>query len=598
MTAILHRAPRGDGPAPRDAARFRIDGVKTSLGIWALGSMITRFVPGGYQPEHAERDDRRPGAPRGRRARRPDGRLRVPLPAGAVRRQPRRGPRGARRPRDLLRRDRAPPRPALRPGRARLARPGDPRRGACAGRVDAADFAGRIGAHFIIWPGIEGYNYPFQTPYAESWEWFIEGIGQAAETCARARREALPRAQELRAGDEDPHAQHRHDAARDPQAARPGDRQRAGQHGLAAPAHERRDPRRVRGAARRRGAARPPARELAAGATFDDDNMVGATAFMETLELAVELRRAGYGRERRAARLRPLPVHRGRGRGRASAACCSGGSSTSVAAQIDDEALREAQSPEGRGARLRDRLRGARRVSEVAELARAARRDRLGQPRPRSRRGRARARSRASWPGGARRPGSRSSVEEAAPGRPNVVATARGIGRWPLAAAERAHRHGRRRRAWSGRSSRASRRAGSTGAAPYDMKGALAAIMVAGGAGARARAPRRRRRDGGRRRGGRRASARRRSSASRRADAAIVTEPTEERVVRRAQGVRRPSRSRPHGRGGARLASRSRRRRDRRDGPGARPASTELDARLRAGRGPSAARAPARCTRR
>ena len=28
---------------------------------------------------------------------------------------------------------------------------------------------------------------------------------------------------------------------------------------------------------------------------FDDDNMVGATAFMETLELALELRRAGYG---------------------------------------------------------------------------------------------------------------------------------------------------------------------------------------------------------------------------------------------------------------------------------------------------------------
>ena len=30
--------------------------------------------------------------------------------------------------------------------------------------------------------------------------------------------------------------------------------------------------------------------------TFDDDNMVGATAFMETLELAVELRRAGLRR--------------------------------------------------------------------------------------------------------------------------------------------------------------------------------------------------------------------------------------------------------------------------------------------------------------
>ena len=26
---------------------------KTSLGIWAFGSMVTRFVPGGYQPEYA-----------------------------------------------------------------------------------------------------------------------------------------------------------------------------------------------------------------------------------------------------------------------------------------------------------------------------------------------------------------------------------------------------------------------------------------------------------------------------------------------------------------------------------------------------------------
>ena len=27
--------------------------LKTSLGIWAFGSMVTRFVPAGYQPEHA-----------------------------------------------------------------------------------------------------------------------------------------------------------------------------------------------------------------------------------------------------------------------------------------------------------------------------------------------------------------------------------------------------------------------------------------------------------------------------------------------------------------------------------------------------------------
>ncbi len=27
--------------------------MRTSLGIWALGPMVTRFVPGGYQPQHA-----------------------------------------------------------------------------------------------------------------------------------------------------------------------------------------------------------------------------------------------------------------------------------------------------------------------------------------------------------------------------------------------------------------------------------------------------------------------------------------------------------------------------------------------------------------
>ena len=29
------------------------NGLKTSLGIWAFGSMVTRFVPGGYKPEYA-----------------------------------------------------------------------------------------------------------------------------------------------------------------------------------------------------------------------------------------------------------------------------------------------------------------------------------------------------------------------------------------------------------------------------------------------------------------------------------------------------------------------------------------------------------------
>ena len=28
--------------------------MKTSLGIWAFGPMVTRFVPMGYQPDHTE----------------------------------------------------------------------------------------------------------------------------------------------------------------------------------------------------------------------------------------------------------------------------------------------------------------------------------------------------------------------------------------------------------------------------------------------------------------------------------------------------------------------------------------------------------------
>src|SRR5882757_2962041 len=45
---------------------------------------------------------------------------------------------------------------------------------------EGIDLAAETGAHFIIWPGIEGYNYPFQTPYASSWQRFIDAVGEAA----------------------------------------------------------------------------------------------------------------------------------------------------------------------------------------------------------------------------------------------------------------------------------------------------------------------------------------------------------------------------------------------------------------------------------
>jgi xylose isomerase len=40
------------------------------------------------------------------------------------------------------------------------------------------DLAGSIGANFIIWPGAEGYNYPFQRHYAETWRRFVDGIAE------------------------------------------------------------------------------------------------------------------------------------------------------------------------------------------------------------------------------------------------------------------------------------------------------------------------------------------------------------------------------------------------------------------------------------
>jgi xylose isomerase len=34
---------------------------------------------------------------------------------------------------------------------------------------------------FIIWPGSEGYNYPFQRAYAETWARFLDGIAEIAQ---------------------------------------------------------------------------------------------------------------------------------------------------------------------------------------------------------------------------------------------------------------------------------------------------------------------------------------------------------------------------------------------------------------------------------
>src|SRR2546430_9436338 len=73
--------------------------------------------------------------------------------------------------------------------------------------------------------------------------------------------------------------------------------------------------------------------------TFDDDNMVGATAFMETLELALELRRANYGSNGGRLGVGLYPVTEGQGAagegagahvGVVDARCCAAVGDTSV----------------------------------------------------------------------------------------------------------------------------------------------------------------------------------------------------------------------------------------------------------------------------
>ena len=267
--------------------------MKTSLGIWAFGSMATRFVPAGYKPELANQTT----SERVRRA--VDGlgdlmdgyEFHYPQELNAENLDE---VRGALDGHDIyclasgLHLDQ-------RFGKGGLISPDPATRGeAVKQTLDAIDFAGELGAHFIIWPGIEGYNYPFQTPYAESWHWFVDGIGQAAERCRERgillfleHKNSEPAMKILmRNVGMTLHVIHKLRAQGVDNVKVNMDWQHLLMNGESLGEY-----------------AAMLAAEGVLGhqhansgwGTFDDDNMVGALAFMETLELAVELRRAGYG---------------------------------------------------------------------------------------------------------------------------------------------------------------------------------------------------------------------------------------------------------------------------------------------------------------
>jgi xylose isomerase len=269
--------------------------MRTSLGIWALGPMVTRFVPGGYQPEHAY--DREPTAAKVARAVSGLGDLMDGYEFHY--------------PQELSEENLAEVQAALeghdiaciatglhldpRFGKGGLSSP-DPgiRRDAIEISLHAAEFAGSVGAALICWPGIEGYNYPFQTDYTRSWNDFLDGMGQLAERCR-----ALGVPLYLEHKNSEPamkifmrnigmtlHVIHTLRRAGIDGVQVNMDWQHLIMNGENLAEY----------AALLQSEGLLGHQHANSGwGTFDDDNMVGATAFMETLELALELRQAGYG---------------------------------------------------------------------------------------------------------------------------------------------------------------------------------------------------------------------------------------------------------------------------------------------------------------
>jgi xylose isomerase len=315
--------------------------LKTSLGIWALGPMITRFVPSGYQPQWKSEStvEKVTRAVAGLGDLIDDYEFHYPQElnednAEAIKSAL--GGHGIYCIATGLHLD-----PLF--GKGGLCSPDASVRGEALRRTLAAvDMAGRLRANFIIWPGIEGYNYPFQTPYRESWAWLVEGIGVAAQRCKEhginlflEHKNSEPAMKILmRNIGMTLHIIHKLRAQGLDNVKVNMDWQHLLMNGENLAEY----------AAMLAGEGLLGHQHANSGwGTFDDDNMVGATAFMETLELAVELRRAGYGDngERLGFDLYPYTENAIEAVRRS---VLQWRFIDSVASRIDDAALREAQS--------------------------------------------------------------------------------------------------------------------------------------------------------------------------------------------------------------------------------------------------------------
>ncbi|MFI5273958.1 MAG: sugar phosphate isomerase/epimerase family protein [Ktedonobacterales bacterium] len=269
--------------------------VKNSVGIWAFGPNATRFVPPGYHPEVTHEDM----VTRTRRvvdglADLIDG-LEYHYP-GELSEDTLEAVRAALGPMDIyciaagLHPD-----PIYKLGA--LTNPDTQLRArGIATLKRGIDLAAEVGAHFILWPGAEGYNYNFQREYRVTWDRFITGVAELVDHAAakgvtvllehknsepamnilmrnigmclyvidRVRREGVDTSH-LRVNMDWQHLIMNGENLAEYAALLASEGKMGHQHANSG------------------------------WGTFDDDNMTGASFFMQTLELAMVLQDTGYG---------------------------------------------------------------------------------------------------------------------------------------------------------------------------------------------------------------------------------------------------------------------------------------------------------------
>jgi len=204
--------------------------------------------------------------------------------------------------------------------------------------------AAAMGAKFIIWPGGEGYNYPFQVLYGEAWEQFISAIaeivswanehgvvvllehknsepamrilmrdiGMTLYVINKVKEKGVP-IHNLKINMDWQHLIMNGEHLAEYAALLARENLLGHQHGNSG------------------------------WGNFDDDNMVGASFFMETLGLAIELRRAGYGKNGERIGLDLFPYTEDQIEA-VRRSIYQWEFIDSIAAKVNDKALRQAQA--------------------------------------------------------------------------------------------------------------------------------------------------------------------------------------------------------------------------------------------------------------